>query len=29
VRQEAVADTESGVVSPVWILNDVISKTAE
>jgi len=29
VRQEAVADTETGVVSPVWILNDVISKTAE
>lgn len=29
VRQEAVADTDSGVVKPVWILNEVVSKTAE
>lgn len=29
VRQEAIADTVSGVVKPVWILNEVISKTAE
>ncbi|WP_201584250.1 DUF4377 domain-containing protein [Psychrobacter jeotgali] len=29
LRQEAVADTQSGVVEPVWILNEVISKTAE
>ncbi|WP_350557905.1 DUF4377 domain-containing protein [Psychrobacter sp. CAL346-MNA-CIBAN-0220] len=29
VRQEAVADTEAGVVKPVWYLNEVISKTAE
>ena len=29
VRQEAVADEASGVVRPVWILNDVISKVAE
>lgn len=29
VRQEAVADTASGVVAPVWMLNEVISKTAE
>ena len=29
VRQEAIADTKTGVVKPVWILNDVISKTAE
>lgn len=29
VRQEAIADTASGVVKPVWILNEVISKTAE
>jgi len=29
VRQEALADTESGMVKPVWILNEVISKTAE
>ncbi|WP_367103260.1 DUF4377 domain-containing protein [uncultured Psychrobacter sp.] len=29
VRQEAVADTEAGVVRPVWILNEVISKTPE
>ncbi|WP_182406443.1 DUF4377 domain-containing protein [Psychrobacter sp. GP33] len=29
VRQEAVADTTSGVVKPVWILNKIISKTAE
>ncbi len=29
VRQEAMADTASGMVKPVWILNEVISKTAE
>ena len=29
VRQEAVADEASGVVKPVWILNEVVSKTAE
>lgn len=29
VRQEAIADTESGVVRPVWILNKIISKTPE
>ena len=29
VRQEAVADTNSGVVKPVWLLNKVISKKAE
>ncbi len=29
VRQEAVADTTSGMVKPVWLLNKVISKTAE
>lgn len=29
VRQEAVADPVSGVVKPVWLLNKVISKTAE
>lgn len=29
VRQEAIADTASGLVKPVWILNEVISKTAE
>lgn len=29
LRQEAVADTASGVVKPVWILNEVVSKTAE
>ena len=29
LRQEAVADEASGMVKPVWILNEVISKTAE
>lgn len=29
VRQEAVVDQASGVVKPVWLLNKVISKTAE
>lgn len=29
VRQEAVANEAAGVVKPVWILNEVISKTAE
>ncbi len=29
VRQEAVADTASGLVKPVWLLNEVISKTPE
>ena len=29
VRQEAVADKVSGVVKPVWVLNEVVSKTAE
>jgi formaldehyde-activating enzyme involved in methanogenesis len=29
VRQEAMADSAAGVVKPVWILNEVISKTAE
>lgn len=29
VRQEAVADTASGMVKPVWLLNEVVSKTAE
>lgn len=29
VRQEAVADEASGVIRPVWILNDVISKVSE
>lgn len=29
VRQEAVANTEAGVVEPVWYLNEVISKNAE
>lgn len=29
VRQEAVADTTSGVVKPVWLLNTIVSKTAE
>ena len=29
VRQEAVADENSGVVKPVWLLNEVVSKTAE
>lgn len=29
VRQETVADTASGTVKPVWLLNEVISKTAE
>ena len=29
VRQEAVADTDSGMVKPVWYLNEVVSKTAE
>ncbi len=29
VRQDAVADEASGTVKPVWMLNEVISKTAE
>ncbi|WP_201526090.1 MULTISPECIES: DUF4377 domain-containing protein [Psychrobacter] len=29
VRQEAIADTASGVVKPAWSLNEIISKTAE
>lgn len=29
VRQQAVADTTSGMVKPAWSLNEVISKTAE
>lgn len=29
VRQEAVADTASGMVKPVWLLNEIVSKTAE
>lgn len=29
VRQEAIADTASGMVKPAWSLNEVISKTAE
>ena len=29
LRQEAVADEASGMVKPVWILNEVVSKTAE
>jgi predicted small secreted protein len=29
VRQEAIADTTSGMVKPVWLLNEVVSKTAE
>ncbi|WP_435978565.1 DUF4377 domain-containing protein [Psychrobacter sp. DM4] len=29
VRQEAVADEASGMVKPVWLLNEVISKTPE
>lgn len=29
VRQDAVADEAAGTVKPVWILNNVISKTAE
>ncbi|MBP2281056.1 putative lipoprotein NlpE involved in copper resistance [Psychrobacter sp. PL15] len=29
VRQEAVADTDSGMVKPVWLLNEIVSKTAE
>lgn len=29
LRQEAVADEASGVVRPIWILNEVISKTPE
>ena len=29
LRQEAVADKASGMVKPVWILNEVVSKTAE
>ncbi|ALF58755.1 DUF4377 domain-containing protein [Psychrobacter urativorans] len=29
VRQEAVADTASGVVRPLWFLNSIVSKTAE
>ena len=29
LRQEAVADEASGVVKPMWILNKVVSKTAE
>ncbi|GAA0319073.1 DUF4377 domain-containing protein [Psychrobacter aestuarii] len=29
VRQEAVMDEMTGMVKPVWILNDVVSKTAE
>lgn len=29
LRQEAVADTTTGVVQPIWLLNKVVSKTAE
>ena len=29
VRQEAVTDEVSNVVKPIWILNEVVSKTAE
>ena len=29
LRQEAVADEASGMVKPVWILNKIVSKTAE
>lgn len=29
VRQEAVVNEETGVVKPVWILNEVLSKTSE
>lgn len=29
VRQEAVTDEASNVVKPIWILNEVVSKTAE
>ncbi|AWT49147.1 DUF4377 domain-containing protein [Psychrobacter sp. YP14] len=29
IRQEAVADEVSGVVRPVWILNEVLSKKSE
>lgn len=29
LRQEAVADEASGMVKPVWILNEIVSKTAE
>ena len=29
VRQEAVMDEMTGMVKPVWILNDVVSKMAE
>lgn len=29
LRQEAVADEASGMVKPVWTLNEVVSKTAE
>ncbi|TXD97892.1 DUF4377 domain-containing protein [Psychrobacter frigidicola] len=29
VRQEAVANTETGMVNPAWSLNKIISKTAE
>lgn len=29
VRQEAFADKASGVVKPVWLLNSIVSKTAE
>ena len=29
VRQEAVTEESSNVVKPIWILNEVVSKTAE
>lgn len=29
LRQEAVADTASGMVKPVWYLNEIVSKNAE
>lgn len=29
VRQETMNDEASGVVKPVWVLNEVVSKTAE
>lgn len=29
LRQEAVADKASGIVKPMWILNKIVSKTAE
>lgn len=29
LRQEAVADEAAGTVKPMWILNEVVSKTAE